>query len=290
VHALPTLCQPRQTNLGGAWADTDGQTRQGDQVATTSQRRRQLARLRWEKQQARRAAAAARVRRRRRVLAVVLIFALVVASVAAAVVWWPWAGDDATTAEETPTPAAEGSCTYMETGSEDPVAGLPPATPAVATTATLTIGGKPVSVELLPDAAPCTVGSFAHLAANGYFDATTCHRLTTAETLKVLQCGDPTGSGSGGPGYQFGIENTEGATYPAATVAMAHGAGDPGSNGSQFFVVYGDSELPPEYTVFGRVTEGLDVITDIAVAGTADGSTDGAPKTPVRLDEVVTDA
>jgi peptidyl-prolyl cis-trans isomerase B (cyclophilin B) len=262
-------------------------------VATTSQRRRQLARQRWEKQQARRAAAAARARRRRRILVVVLVFALVAASVAAAIVWWPWADDDATTAAETtpPTSAADGPCTYTETGDVEPTAGMPPATPAVATTATLTIGGTPVSVELLPDAAPCTVGSFAHLAASGYFDATTCHRLTTAETLKVLQCGDPTGSGSGGPGYQFGVENTEGATYPAGTVAMARGD-DPGSNGSQFFIVYGDSELPstPGYTVFGRVTEGLDVISGIAAAGTADGSTDGAPKTPVTLDAVVTGA
>jgi peptidyl-prolyl cis-trans isomerase B (cyclophilin B) len=259
-------------------------------VATTSQRRRQLARQRWEKQQARRAAAAARARRRRRVLTVLLVVALVAASVAAAVVWWPWAADDATTAEETPTStSADGTCTYTETGTDDPVAGLPPATPPTASTATLTVGGKPVSVELLPDAAPCTVGSFAHLAAHDYFDATSCHRLTTSETLKVLQCGDPTGSGSGGPGYQFGIENTEGATYPAGTVAMARGD-DPGSNGSQFFIVYGDSDLPtpPGYTVFGRVTEGLDVISDIAAAGTADGSTDGAPKTPVTVDEVVT--
>jgi peptidyl-prolyl cis-trans isomerase B (cyclophilin B) len=260
-------------------------------VASTSQRRRQLARQRWEKQQARRAAAAARVRRRRRSLAVLVVVALVGASVAAAVVWWPWAGDDATTAQETPPPtsAAEGTCTYTETGTEEPVVGLPPATPTAAATATLTIGGKPVSVELLSDAALCTVSSFAHLAANDYFDGTTCHRLTTAETLKVLQCGDPTGSGSGDPGYQFGVENTEGATYPAGTVAMARGD-DPGSNGSQFFVVYGDSELPPTpgYTVFGRVTEGLDVIRKIADLGTADGSTDGAPKTPVTLDEVVT--
>ena len=101
-----------------------------------------------------------------------------------------------------------------------------------------------MTVEFLPDAAPCTVGSFAHLAANGFFDATSCHRLTTSETLKVLQCGDPTGSGSGGPGYQFGVENTEGATYPAGTVAMARGD-DPGSNGSQFFIVYGDSNCQP---------------------------------------------
>jgi peptidyl-prolyl cis-trans isomerase B (cyclophilin B) len=260
-------------------------------VASTSQRRRQLARLRWEKQQARRAAAAARARRRRRVLAIVMVVALVVASVAAAVVWWPWAGDDATTAQETPAPtsAADGTCAYTEAGTEEPIAGLPPATPTAATTATLTVGGKPVSVELLPDAAPCTVSSFAHLAANDYFDATTCHRLTTSDTLKVLQCGDPTGSGSGGPGYQFGVENTEGATYPAGTVAMARGD-DPGSNGSQFFIVYGDSQLPPDpgYTVFGRVTEGLDLISKIAAVGTADGSADGPPKKPVTLDEVVT--
>ncbi len=260
-------------------------------MASTSQRRRQLARQRWEKQQARRAAAAARTRRRRRVLAVVVVIALVVASVAAAVVWWPWAGDDATTAQESPapTPAADGTCTYTQTGAEEPAAGLPPATPTAASTATLTIGGKPVTVELLPDAAPCTVSSFAHLAGNGYFDATTCHRLTTSDTLKVLQCGDPTGSGTGGPGYQFDVENTEGASYPAGTVAMARGE-DPGSNGSQFFIVYGDSELPamPGYTVFGRVTQGLDVISTIADAGTADGSADGEPKTSVTLDQVVT--
>jgi peptidyl-prolyl cis-trans isomerase B (cyclophilin B) len=259
-------------------------------VASTSQRRRQLARQRWEKQQARRAVAAARARRRRRVLAAVLIVALLVGSVAAAVVWWPWAGEDATTAQETPAPTApaDGTCTYTPTGDTDPVAGLPPAEPAAATSAMLTLDGKPVSVELLPDAAPCTVGSFAHLAENGYFAATTCHRLTTSETLKVLQCGDPTGNGSGGPGYQFGVENTEGATYPAGTVAMARGE-DPGSNGSQFFIVYGDSQLPstPGYTVFGMVTDGLDVVTDIAARGTADGSTDGMPKTAVQLDEVV---
>ena len=260
-------------------------------MASTSQRRRQLARQRWQKQQARRAAAVARARRRRRVVAVLVVVALVVASVAAAIVWWPWGNNDTTTTQETPTPtsAPEGTCTYTETGSEDLVAGLPPASPTAARTASLTVGGEPVSVELLPDAAPCTVNSFAHLATNGYFDATTCHRLTTSDTLKVLQCGDPTGSGSGGPGYQFGVENTEGATYPAGTLAMARGD-DPGSNGSQFFIVYGDSQLPPTpgYTVFGRVTDGLDVITKIADLGTVDGSTDGEPKAPVTLDEVVT--
>jgi peptidyl-prolyl cis-trans isomerase B (cyclophilin B) len=106
----------------------------------------------------------------------------------------------------------------------------------------------------------------------------------------VLQCGDPTGSGSGGPGYEFGLENTDGATYPAGTVAMAHRSGEPGSNGSQFFLVYEDSELPPEYTVFGHITQGLDVLADIAAQGTADGSDDGTPKQPVTLDDLVTAA
>lgn len=260
-------------------------------MASTSQRRRQLARQRWEKQQARRTAAAARARRRRLVLAVVLVVVLVIASVAAAVVWWPWSGaDDATTATpaETESPGT-GACVYTPTQAAGPPAGLPPAEPIAATSATLTIDGAPVTVELLPDVAPCTVGSLAHLAANDYFDGTTCHRLTTSETLNVLQCGDPTGSGAGDPGYQFGIENTEGATYPAGTVAMARGD-DPGTNGSQFFVVYGDSELPPTpgYTVFGRVTDGLDVVRAIAERGTADGSTDGAPAQPVTLGDLVT--
>jgi peptidyl-prolyl cis-trans isomerase B (cyclophilin B) len=107
----------------------------------------------------------------------------------------------------------------------------------------------------------------------------------------VLQCGDPTGTGSGGPGYQFGEENlpADGQNnYPAGTVAMAN-AGT-GTNGSQFFLVYEDSELPPEYTVFGQITQGLDVLAGIAAQGTADGSEDGTPKQPVTLDDLVTAA
>ena len=258
-------------------------------MASTSERRRQLARQRWERQQARRAEAVARSRRRRKILASVTAVAVLAGSVVAAVQWWPWGGDDTTTASDSETSAA-GSCSYTEAGTANAEIGLPPTEPTVAATARLTVNGQPVDVQLLPDAAPCTVSSMVHLAGQDYFDGTSCHRLTTSATLRVLQCGDPTGTGSGGPGYEFGLENTDGATYPAGTVAMAHRSGEPGSNGSQFFLVYEDSQLPPEYTVFGQVTAGLEVLTGIAAAGTADGSEDGAPKEPVTLDDVVTGA
>jgi peptidyl-prolyl cis-trans isomerase B (cyclophilin B) len=113
--------------------------------------------------------------------------------------------------------------------------------------------------------------------------------LATSETLRVLQCGDPTATGGGGPGYEFGLENVDGATYEAGTVAMARRADDPDSNGSQFFLVYEDSQLPAEYTVFGRITDGIDVLTQVAEAGTEDGSTDGAPAEPVTIDSLVTE-
>ena len=114
--------------------------------------------------------------------------------------------------------------------------------------------------------APHTVNSFSFLASKGYFTNTPCHRLTTSGIF-VLQCGDPTGSGSGGPGYTLPDENLKGATYPAGTVAMAN-TGQPHTGGSQFFFVYANTNLPPQYTPFGHVTAGLDVLTRIAKAGT----------------------
>ncbi|HEX6233220.1 MAG TPA: peptidylprolyl isomerase [Jiangellaceae bacterium] len=247
-------------------------------ASTKERRRRQLAREKFERQQARRAA----VRRQRLMIvaivgAIVLIGGLVVALGG----WLP--SDD-----ETEPNATEGPCVYTETEPVEAI-GLPPGEPVAATTATISLNGSPVTVELLADEAPCTVNSLVNLANAGYFDGTECHRLATSESLRVLQCGDPTGSGSGGPGYEFGLENVEGATYEAGTVAMARRPGEPDSNGSQFFLVYEDSELPPEYTVFGRITEGIDVLTEIAEAGTEDGSTDGAPAEPVTIDSLVTE-
>ncbi|MFD5146925.1 peptidylprolyl isomerase [Streptomyces sp. NPDC058401] len=131
--------------------------------------------------------------------------------------------------------------------------------------------------------APCTTNSFAHLAGHKYFDGTSCHRLTTAGIF-VLQCGDPTGTGSGGPGYRFADENLSGAVYPAGTVAMANAG--PGTNGSQFFLVYRDTRLPPHYTPFGKITGNAGVLREIARKGTADGGSDGAPRQKVIIDSV----
>lgn len=151
-------------------------------------------------------------------------------------------------------------------------------------TATLQLTGGAVVIEMDRSKTPCTIGSFVHLADAGYFDGTTCHRLTTSAGLRVLQCGDPTGSGGGGPGYTFGDETDSAMTYPAGTVAMANAG--PDTNGSQFFLVYSDSQLPPDYTVFGTIKSGLDVLIKIAVAGVADGGQDGAPASPITISKV----
>lgn len=152
----------------------------------------------------------------------------------------------------------------------------------------------PFGVQLDNAKAPCTVNSFASLAQKGFYNDTHCHRLTTGPALSVLQCGDPKGDGTGGPGYQFADEypsnqylpddpaRSQPIVYPRGTLAMANSG--PGTNGSQFFIVYKDSRLPPNYTVFGKVDEkDMGVIDKIANAGTVDGSPDGKPKTDVVI-------
>ena len=180
-------------------------------------------------------------------------------------------------------------CEYPEGGA--PAAKKVEAPPAEATvsgdvTVTVTTGLGDIAATLDADATPCTVNSFVSLAEQGYFDATECHRLTTAGIF-VLQCGDPTATGSGGPGYSFEDELTGEETYPAGTLAMANAG--PGTNGSQFFVVYGDSELPPAYTVFGTVDQaGLQLVQDVAEEGSddANGTGDGAPVRAVEIESV----
>ena len=108
------------------------------------------------------------------------------------------------------------------------------------------------------------------LAEQGYFDATPCHRLTT-QGIFVLQCGDPTGTGTGGPGYSFDDELSGDETYPAGTLAMANAG--PNTNGSQFFIVYEDTQLPPAYAVFGTVDEaGIKIVQEVAEKGTDTGA------------------
>lgn len=149
----------------------------------------------------------------------------------------------------------------------------------VAATVSTTAGD--LSVSLDADGAPCTVNSFLSLADQKYFDDTDCHRLTT-EGIFVLQCGDPSGTGSGGPGYTFADEIDGSEKYPAGTLAMANAG--PDTNGSQFFVVYDDSSLPPDYTVFGSLdAASTKSVADIAAKGTESGASDGAPKEAVAI-------
>ncbi len=148
---------------------------------------------------------------------------------------------------------------------------------------TLTTNCGDIVIKTLPAKSPKTVNSQAFLAEQGYFDFTTCHRLTT-EGLFVLQCGDPTGTGRGGPGYQYANEYVPGNTadnYPAGTVAMANAG--PNTNGSQFFIVYENTTLPPDYTIWGEVVSGLDIVKYVASKGVEGGYSDGPPAQPLEI-------
>lgn len=167
-------------------------------------------------------------------------------------------------------------CTYTPTtGSQ-----VPPTTEPGAGTQEMTIVSNlgTITAEIDTAAAPCTAGSFTYLAAQGYFDGSQCHRLTT-EGIFVLQCGDPDArgaieggtpqmAGQGGPGYQYAEENLPEAgenNYPAGTIAMANAGA--GTTGSQFFIVYDDTTLGADYTVLGQITSGLDIVEEVAAAG-----------------------
>jgi peptidyl-prolyl cis-trans isomerase B (cyclophilin B) len=187
-----------------------------------------------------------------------------------------------------PSPSASGtatSCTYTKSPPVSKNVGLPPSKPDLKATyqATIKTNRGNIVINLLNSKAPCTVNSFVYLASKSYFSSTQCHRLTTSGIF-VLQCGDPTGTGSGGPGYKFNDENLAGATYPQGTVAMANAG--PGTNGSQFFLVYKNTTLAPSYTPFGTIVSGLSVIQKVAAAGTDNGTGDGHPKEKVVIESV----
>jgi peptidyl-prolyl cis-trans isomerase B (cyclophilin B) len=140
-------------------------------------------------------------------------------------------------------------------------------------------------IDLVLDAeqAPCAVHSLRHLAAAGFYTDTPCHRLVDAGIF-ALQCGDPTGTGSGSPGYRFAEEALDDAAYLRGTVAMVNSG--PGTTGSQFFLVYDDSPLPAQYTPVGTVGEaGLAVLDAVAAAGTGPPDADGGtpPLLPVQV-------
>ena len=279
----------------------------------TTKQRRQTARRRLERQLVRRAEQARRRRMRTQVIASVVGVLVVLAAVWLVIVKTgdkkqPAAAASATpTASQGPTAApvptatftkkkhaiakSTGPCKYAETAATQGSTythdvGLPPdpaTTPTAAHTMTLATSQGTIAVKLNAAKAPCTVQSFVFLLGKKFLDNTYCHRLTTAATLAVLQCGDPSGTGQGGPTYQIKDEGLKGATYKRGTVAMANGG--PGTNGSQFFLVYKDSQLPANYTPIGTVTSGLDVLDKIGKAGTdnANGEGDGHPVLGVQI-------
>jgi peptidyl-prolyl cis-trans isomerase B (cyclophilin B) len=275
-------------------------------VAGKRDRQRKLARERFERQQARRAQRVQRARLWTVVSGVCV--AVIVLGVGGYFLFRP--GGIATAASSatatptataaptaTPTPAATAAaaepathCTYTSNPPASRDVGAPPARPdsTASYQATITTNRGDVVIDLLNSKATCTVNSFVHLAAKKYFNNTKCHRLSTSGSLYMLQCGDPTATGSGGPGYEYANENLTGATYPQGTVAMAH-TSQPDSNGSQFFLIYKNSSLPPSYTPFGRIIKGLGILQNVAKAGYGpplSSAGGGTPKEKVVIESV----
>lgn len=162
-------------------------------------------------------------------------------------------------------------------------------------TGSMMVNSAKLELKLFGDKAPQATANFIDLAKKGFYKGVSCHRLTTAG-LFVLQCGDPKGDGTGGPGYSFGpIENAPAAdslgqaTYKKGVLAMAN-SGSPDSNGSQFFIVYADTKLMPDYTVFGEITgglSGLDPIIKAGVAASSSNTSDGKPAIETKLGDIV---
>ncbi|QTE28033.1 peptidylprolyl isomerase [Pengzhenrongella sicca] len=255
-----------------------------------SKREREYARRRYERYQQHVATERSKRQQRRRAALAALVVLLVVLGTAltAAVL----DGRKADVAGDSPSADASASA---DPAADTATYTLPDPSFAEGRTWTGTISTSvgDIGIELDGAAAPQAVASFVSLAQQGYFDSTPCHRLVTGG-IKVLQCGDPTGAGTGGPGYSFGpVENAPADdVYPAGTIAMARIGDDAASMGSQFFLVYEDSTIPADsaggYTIFGRMTSGLDVVTAVADAGVEGGETDGPPATSVTIQGVET--
>lgn len=270
----------------------------------TNEQRREAAKRKLERQLERRAQ---RARKRQLLTIAGSVLAVVLVAGGVAAVYFVTKGDDSAT----DTAAA---CAYPS--SPEPAAkpvDPPKADGVEATDDTITASIETnqgnIGLTLDNSKSPCTVNNFYSLASQGYYDNTTCHRIVNGASLKVLQCGDPSATGAGGPGYTFADEypTPPGGPDPTATqpsdlykrgvVAMANAG--PGTNGSQFFLVFGDSQLPAAYTIFGTVDEtGLQTLDRIAANGIApppntppapEGSPDpedGTPKQPVELTSV----
>lgn len=263
-----------------------------------NRREREYARRRYEKWRAKQVARVAKRRKVRR-NGLAAFAAVAVVGIAFAVFALTTGGDSSSAASPSTTPSA-GASTAVANPCPAPTVTPPekakswPKAPASSTAGgkswqlTLTTSCGPLLIELDGAKAPIAVSSMVFLAQQGFFNASPCHRLTTSGIF-VLQCGDPTGTGSGDPGYSYGpVENApKDNVYPAGTVAMARQSGDGRSMGSQFFLVYKDSTIPSDtaggYTVLGKITGGLGTLEKIAAGGVSGGGTDGTPARAVSI-------
>jgi peptidyl-prolyl cis-trans isomerase B (cyclophilin B) len=276
-----------------------------------------LARAKLERQQARRAA---RLRKRRQhqaqTAAGVAVLVIAVGVFFAAGGWVALFGKSKTTktAADSTTTCVWAPSSAAASASATPASPGTPPTSGVPTTGTdkmtIATSAGTVTASLDREAAPCTVANFDYLASQDFFNNTTCNRLTNGDSSFFLLCGDPTSSDpNGGPGYTYDDENpplgfsappgaspdpsaSAGAppsqvVYPAGTVAVWNQASN--ENGSQFIIAYKDSTLPPNYSVFGQITGGLDAVSKIGTSGVKDGSHDGTPKTPVTITTLTVD-
>ncbi|MEO5834861.1 MAG: peptidylprolyl isomerase [Nakamurella sp.] len=261
---------------------------------STNQQRRDAAKRKLERQLVRRQELQ-KSRRQRTIIAGVIVSVVVIAGVIFLVTKKPAAQDAAASATE---PAA--ACTYADAETAVKAVSKPDNTNPLTTgtvdaTITLSQGALPVTLDR--SLAPCAVNAFVSLAAQKFYDGTACHRLTTAGNFKILQCGDPSGTGRGGPGFSYAGESSPpvatGAAaanaYPVGTLAMANSAAG-AENGSQFFIVYGESDLGSSgYTKIGTVgTDGLAIIDQIAAGGTKAGpnGAQDAPNATVTITSV----
>lgn len=248
-------------------------------MTSTRERQRAAARARLEREMAERAAKA---RKRRQTQAIIGSAAALVLVVAGAVWLVVSIGGDEEK-QDTAAQAGYVQCAWNEIPKDQRTkeikdVGLPQTQQANTGVQIMTIDTNlgQITAKVDRSLVPCTAASFTHLASKNFFDNTKCHRLVT-EGIKVLQCGDPsvTGKGwketdgTGGPSYRMAEENLptdKRPPYPEGIIAMAKSS-QPGSTGSQFFIVYGDSQLSPDYTVLGTVTGGMDIVKDVANAG-----------------------
>jgi peptidyl-prolyl cis-trans isomerase B (cyclophilin B) len=278
---------------------------------TPKGRERAYQKRRYEEWQGRLAAKQSRRRQQQRILAVVVSTIVVVVVIVGGFALFLNRDDDSTATAASPTPSATAAATPSASSSAAADAknlcppstvkapaspkkfsAAPAASQAAGKTWTWTVKTTcgDLTIALDGKKAPIAVSAMNMLAKAGFFDDSPCHRLTTSG-IYVLQCGDPTGSGSGGPGFEYGpVENApKDNVYKAGSVAMARQSGNGKSMGSQFFLVYKDSTIPSDtaggYTVLGQITKGLGVVTK-AAAGGSDNSTgpgDGHPTRAVSI-------